>query len=77
MSPLIKMVQLFIVAILIYCDLEMTRSFIFLVPSLVAVLLLLRPIRCQRRLANPCGSRGESVAIRHNNYVVSSCDVMD
>jgi len=41
----------------------MTKSFILLVPSLVAVLSLLKPIRCQTLLGNPCSSQGEPVTI--------------
>ena len=48
---------------------EMTRNFIFLVLSVLTALLLLKPVRCQRRLGNPCGGAGELVttiaAVRH------------
>ena len=40
---------------------EMTGNFIFLVFSVLTALLLLKPIRCQRHLGNPCGGAGELV----------------
>ena len=55
----------------------MTKSFILLVLSVVTALLLLKPIRCQRRLGNPCDRAGEieTTTVRHiyslaNNIVV-------
>ena len=45
----------------------MTKSFILLVLSVVTALLLLKPIRCQRRLGNPCDGAGEieTTTVRH------------
>ena len=56
----------------------MTKSFILLVLSVVTALLLLKPIRCQGRLGNPCEGAGEIeyTTVRHkyslaNNIVVT------
>ena len=61
----------------------MTKSFILLVLSVVTALMLLKPIRCQRRLGNPCEGAGEieTTTVRYiyslaNNIIVVTVKIV-